>query len=179
MGIYPKNWTNLIYQGTGIASVLPILPLFVESLGLTTTDFGFIVSIMGAARLLTNIPVACLADIYGRRPLLMWGPIGTMISMVGHGFSKTLAELLSWRVLTGFFHFCFSYSWLGVSSSAQMGGGHLYLLDISTTANRARTLAPMAIAWSAGATLGPAIGGFLADQFGYQVKPPFLFFIFT
>lgn len=51
-----------------------------------------------------------------------------------------------------------------------MAGGHLYLADISTSANRGRTLAPMAAAWSVGATLGPAIGGIMADKWGLQVS---------
>jgi len=62
--------------------------------------------------------------------------------------------LLAWRVVNG------------VSSSAQMTGAQLYLTDISTPQNRGRTLSPTTAAWSAGAALGPAIGGIIAERFG-------------
>jgi MFS family permease len=47
-----------------------------------------------------------------------------------------------------------------------MTGAQLYLSDISTPANRARTLAPSSAAFAAGASVGPAIGGALAQSFG-------------
>mmetsp|Transcript_5926 Transcript_5926/g.14268 ORF Transcript_5926/g.14268 Transcript_5926/m.14268 type:complete len:402 (-) Transcript_5926:769-1974(-) len=55
----------------------------------------------------------------------------------------------------------------------QMTGAALYCSDISKPHNRARTLAPMTAAFSAGAAFGPAIGGALASQFG--VAPCFYF----
>lgn len=58
-----------------------------------------------------------------------------------------------------------------------MTAAHLYLSDISTPANRARTIAPLVAAWSVGGTIGPAIGGFLADRWGLQVG--YLVFLLT
>lgn len=55
-----------------------------------------------------------------------------------------------------------------------MAGAQAYLSDISTTANRARTMAPLMIGFSAGATLGPFVGGFLADYYD-SVRVPFVF----
>jgi MFS family permease len=53
-----------------------------------------------------------------------------------------------------------------------MTAATMYLSDISTPLNRARTLAPPSVAFSAGASIGPAIGGVLADTMGI----PFTFF---
>jgi len=69
--------------------------------------------------------------------------------MVGTGLSGSLPALLLWRAVSG------------AGGSAQMTGAQLYLSDISTPLNRARTLAPSSAAFAAGASLGPAIGGVL------------------
>ena len=98
--------------------------------------------------------MAAIGDSLGRRPLLICGPLATSAAMVGTGFSSTLSELLGWRFITG------------AAGAAQMTGAQLYLSDISTSANRARTMAPMLAAWSAGVTVGPAAGGILAEHIG-------------
>ena len=62
----------------------------------------------------------------------------------------------------------------GAGGSFQMAGAQAYLSDISTIKNRARTMAPLMIGFSAGAALGPFIGGFLCDYYE-SVRIPFIF----
>jgi len=128
---------------------------------MSTAEFGLVGSVFGGARLLSNLPLAVAAEHVGRRTFLTWGPALTAVSMVGTGLSGSLGVLLGWRVLTG------------LGGSAQMTGAQLYLADISKPSNRARTLAPTSAAFSAGASVGPAIGGILAQNFG--VVPCFFY----
>jgi MFS family permease len=137
------------------------MPLFCAELGLSTAEFGLVGSVFGGARLLSNLPLAVAAERFGRRAFLIWGPALTAVSMVGTGLSGSLGVLLGWRVLTG------------LGGAAQMTGAQLYLADISKPSNRARTLAPTSAAFSAGASVGPAIGGLLAQNFG--VVPCFFY----
>mmetsp|Transcript_31995 Transcript_31995/g.41124 ORF Transcript_31995/g.41124 Transcript_31995/m.41124 type:complete len:437 (-) Transcript_31995:227-1537(-) len=156
-GIDPRVWpiaTSTFITGSAIGVALPVMPLFAAELGLSTAEFGLVGSTFGAARLLSNPPLALLSEHVGRRQFLTWGPGITALSMVGTGLSGSLTALLGWRVLSG------------VGGSMQMTGGQLYLSDISKPENRARTMAPMTAAFSAGASIGPAIGGVLATQFG-------------
>lgn len=81
--------------------------------------------------------------------------------MCGYISVRVSLELMSWRFVSG------------TSGAAQMTGAQLYLTDISTAENRARTLAPSTISWSIGACLGPAIGGLIAEHFG--LCSPFYF----
>ena len=69
---------------------------------------------------------------------------------------STLSELVAFRFLNG------------VGGSLQMAGAQMYLSDISTPANRARTMAPIGMAFAAGATVGPGIGGLMAEHFGFR-----------
>jgi DHA1 family multidrug resistance protein-like MFS transporter len=158
--VWPIAGSGLL-MGSAIGVVIPIMPLFIRELGLTTSQLGMIVASMGVARLLLNIPAAHLCDTIGRRPLLVGGPIMTAISMLGTGVSKTFAELALWRAVTG------------AGGAAQMTGSQMYLADISTTANRARTLAPSGAAFSIGFAFGPSISGLIAENYG--LRAPFAF----
>jgi predicted MFS family arabinose efflux permease len=61
---------------------------------------------------------------------------------------------------------------VGTGLSTTMAGASLYLADISTPRNRAASTAPLLQSALLGFTIGPAIGGFLAQQLG--VHSPFM-----
>ena len=150
-----------LLMGSGIGVIVPVMPLFATSLGVSPAGLGMVVAVMGAARLFTNVPAAWAADRYGRKPLMVIGPVcsaaGTMLCCVATG----LPQLLLFRAMSGF------------GGSVQMTGSHLYLADISKPENRARTMAPLAIAFSMGMALGPVAGGILAEHSG--LAAPFLY----
>jgi MFS family permease len=158
--VWPIAFSSLL-MGIAIGVVIPLLPLMSRELGLSTSQFGFLISSMGLARLLLNIPAATLVDKIGRKPLLVGGPLMTSISMIGTGLASGLNELVSWRLMTG------------AGGSLQMSGAQSYLSDISTVRNRARTIAPTAIAFQIGFSIGPSISGMLAETYGF--RPPFFF----
>ena len=45
-----------------------------------------------------------LSDYYGRRPVLLFGPLGLALSMYGFGLSKTFWQLCIFRFLQGTFN---------------------------------------------------------------------------
>eukprot|EP01059_Diplonema_ambulator_P036961 TRINITY_DN9532_c0_g1_i2.p1 TRINITY_DN9532_c0_g1~~TRINITY_DN9532_c0_g1_i2.p1 ORF type:complete len:454 (+),score=73.02 TRINITY_DN9532_c0_g1_i2:56-1417(+) len=143
-----------LLNGSGIGVIIPVMPLFANSIGISPAGLGMVVAVMGAARLVCNIPAAWAADRYGRKPLMVAGP---GVSAAGTGFcaiASSLPELLVFRVMSGF------------GGSLQMTGGQLYLADISTPETRARTMAPLAAAFSLGMMVGPMVGGIIAGSHG-------------
>ncbi|KAJ3326579.1 hypothetical protein HDU93_002380, partial [Gonapodya sp. JEL0774] len=154
--VWPIAFSSLL-MGAAIGVIQPVLPIFAKSLEISTGHYGLIISSTFLFRLLTNVPAAHIGAKYGRRPLLVGGPIVTAGAMLYNGFARSAADLL------------FSRAALGVGGSAQITGSQLYLTDISKRSNRARTLAPSSAAWSAGAVIGPALGGFLAESFSLSV----------
>uniref|UniRef100_A0A7S4LNJ0 Major facilitator superfamily (MFS) profile domain-containing protein n=1 Tax=Eutreptiella gymnastica TaxID=73025 RepID=A0A7S4LNJ0_9EUGL len=160
----PRAWpiaASSLITGSAIGVVLPVMPLFAKSLGVSATELGLVVGVMGLARLLFNVPAAVVAQRYGRRPLLVGGSMMTSVGMGFTALSTTLMELMACRFM------------VGVGGSFQITGAQLYLTDISSKANRARTIGTNVIAFNAGTLLGPAIGGYLAQQFGLHA--PFYF----
>lgn len=105
--VWPIAMSTFI-TGTAIGVALPVMPLFAAELGLSTGEFGLVGSIFGAARLLSNPPLAMLSERVGRRKFLMWGPGITAISMVGTGLSGSLPVLLGWRAISGTLYTFFS-----------------------------------------------------------------------
>ena len=108
--------TVLVMAGQGVIS--PILPLFAKEFGVGAAAVGLTLSSFALARLILNVPLGLLSDRYGRRMLLVSGPIVTGIGMVGSGFSQNIEQLLLWRFIAG------------AGSALYMTGAMIYLADI-------------------------------------------------
>ena len=61
----------------GHACVAPVLPAFATEFGASAAQVGACLSAFALARLLLNVPSGALADVAGRRPLLVAGPLVT------------------------------------------------------------------------------------------------------
>ena len=147
--------TVLVMAGQGVIS--PILPLFAKEFGVGAAAVGLTLSSFALARLILNVPLGLLSDRYGRRMLLVSGPIVTGIGMVGSGFSQNIEQLLLWRFIAG------------AGSALYMTGAMIYLADISTPENRARFIGTNQGALLLGVSIGPAIGGLLGEFYGLRV----------
>jgi len=148
---------SMLFTGTAVGLVVPVLPMFVhQGLGLSTSAFGVIIGAFAVTKLVANVPAAILADRVGRKPLLTSGMALVGVGMGAMSLVGSMEEMVACRMLSG----------VGVATFTT--GSTLYLADLSTPLNRARTMAPIVAAFSAGTSVGPAIGGVLADVVGAQ-----------
>ncbi len=159
--VYPIALSSLL-MGSAIGIIMPLMPAISRELNISHGEFGIVVSVMGFTRILANIPASFAAEKFGRRPCLVGGPFISSTGMLLTAVATSLNELIASRFITG------------IGGSTQMAAAQLYLSDISTPQNRARTIAPQMIGFAVGATLGPAIGGILAD---YYSSPQIPFFV--
>ena len=147
-----------LHAGTTIGIIVPCMPLLVNELNISSTQFGLIVSSFGIAKLLGNIPSSHYVNIIGRKPMFFSGLGLASVAIGGIGLSLNPAFGFPWivccRLLTG----------LGVS--AIVAGGNMMVADISTSLNRTQTQAPLMSAWQMGMIAGPGVGGVLIDTFG-------------
>ena len=150
--------TVLVMAGQGMVS--PVLPLYADEFGVTTAQIGLTMTMFGLARMIFNVPMGVLADRHGRRPLLVGGPMVVAVGMIGSGLAPTFAMLLLWRFVAG------------VGSAAYMTGAQIYLIDISEPRNRARHVAVNQGALLLGVSIGPGIGGLIAEIAG--LTAPFI-----
>jgi MFS family permease len=157
----PRIWpiaASFFLTGTSLGIVVPCMPLLVSELGITPSQFGFVISSFALAKLLSNIPSTHYVDIVGRKPLMVAGLGMCALGLSGIGVS----------LYPGF-----GYPWIiacrvisGVGVSAFVAGSFMYLIDVSTHLNRARTNAPPSAGFNAGLALGPAMGGALVELAG-------------
>ena len=80
-----------VYMCIIYVCMFQVMPIFARDLGLSTAEYGVIVSVMGLSRLLANIPAAWAAEKYGRRPLLIGGPA---ITAIGLNYNKNIFTIL-------------------------------------------------------------------------------------
>ncbi|KAF9259196.1 MFS general substrate transporter [Marasmius fiardii PR-910] len=137
--------------------IYPFIPEFIERIGITGGEesrigyyVGFIQSLFFLSESFTVTLWARASDLYGRRPILLIGPLGLTFAMVGFGLSKTFWSLVVFRCAQGMFN-----GNIGVSKTV--------LAELSDKTNRADAFALISVAWTSGSTLGPALGGLLAD----------------
>ena len=138
----------------------PVLPLLARSVGLGTADIGLVYATTACARLVTNVPATWVAERIGRRPCLVAGPLAASIGMLGLASSSCFEHLVVSNVC------------VGTGLATTMAGASLYLADVSTPRNRAQSTAPLLQSALLGFSIGPAIGGGLAQSLG--VNMPFL-----
>ena len=149
--------TFLVMAGQGVVS--PIIPLYASDFGVSATMVGLTLTVFAFARLILNVPAGLIADRYGRRVLLVGGPLLTAIGMFGSGQADGIWVLLAWRFVAG------------AGSAFYMSGAMTYLIDIAPPEKRTRYVATNQWALSVGVALGPGVGGLIADA--YSLSTPF------
>ncbi len=147
--------TFLVMAGQSVVS--PVLPLYAKDFGVSATMVGLTLTVFALARLIVNVPAGMIADRYGRRVLLVGGPIVTSIGMFGSGYADDIWTLLVWRFVAG------------AGSALYMSAALIYLIDIAPPEKRARYVATNQWALSFGVAIGPGIGGLVADRYGLSV----------
>ena len=139
-------------EGTIVATAMPTI---VGALG------GFdLFSWVFSAYLLTQavmIPIyGRLADVYGRKPILLIG-IGVFLAgSVLCGFSWNMTSLIVFRVVQG------------IGAGSLIPVGQTVVGDIYSGEQRARMQGYVSSTFGSAAILGPLIGGFLANHFGWK-----------
>ncbi|THU78761.1 MFS general substrate transporter [Dendrothele bispora CBS 962.96] len=140
-------------KSTGITKatvIYPFIPEFVKSTGITKGDetktgyyAGVIESCFFVSEALVCVYWGRASDVVGRRPVLLLGPLGLTLAMLGFGLSKTF--------------------WSLGTFDGNIGVGRTLMMEITDSTNRADALTYIPIMWSLGITVGPMVGGLLAD----------------
>ncbi|KAI0649187.1 MFS general substrate transporter [Trametes meyenii] len=136
--------------------IYPFINQLVSELDITGGDekkvgyyAGLIESLFFATEALFIMQWSRVSDRIGRKPVLLTGVGGLCISMLFFGLSKTFTGLVVSRCIVGMLN-----GNIGVIKSM--------LAELTDSTNMAQGFALMPVMWSAGATIGPLIGGQLA-----------------
>jgi len=135
---------------------LPVVPLFAVSLGATTSEVGFINSSFLLMCGLLALPLGFMGDRWGRRRIINLGLLIAAAASLLLYWSRTPWELIGIYLIFGV-----GLAMIGPSLMAQVA-------DISPASHLGRAYGWYTTAIYTAMSLGPAVGGVLAEMVGYR-----------
>lgn len=147
---------NLFLVFTGIGLIIPIMPKYMDNLGITGSTVGLLVAAFSLTQLLFSPLAGRLSDQFGRKKMIVSG-------MVLFAFSEALFGLASDTVLL------FLARMLGgISAAMIMPAVMAYAADVTTNEERAAGMGYINASITTGFIIGPGIGGYISE-FGIRV----------
>jgi DHA1 family multidrug resistance protein-like MFS transporter len=144
----------------GFNFVNPFLPLFIQQLGDYTNEeaafwSGMATAGLGIAMFVGGPLWGIVADKWGRKAMLLRAQFCSVLILIGLGLSPNVYWVVGLRILQGFF------SGTMTAAQAMVAGG-------TPREKMPFAMGLLLVAVFSGTTLGPLLGGILADVFGYR-----------
>ncbi|HAO10347.1 MAG TPA: MFS transporter [Planktothrix sp. UBA8407] len=141
---------------TSITTLLPTLPLYIESLGGTTQQIGWVMGAFALGLLPSRFWFGPLADRKSRKLVLLIGTMVGTIAPLGYLFAESIPLMLSLRA----FH--------GISVAGFTIGYSALVADIAPVERRGEVIGYMSLVAPIGMAIGPAVGGTMQAMVGYD-----------
>jgi DHA1 family multidrug resistance protein-like MFS transporter len=159
-GLY-AIWVAELLAIAGFGSVTPIVPFFIQELGVTDPAqlriWVGLVQTSGSVTLAVFSPIwGRLADSYGRRIMFLRALFGGALTMTLMGLSSQVWQLVLFRGLGGIF-------------TGTVAAANVLVASSVPAEHRGSSLGLLQMAIMTGSALGPLTGGTLGDLFGYRV----------
>lgn len=135
---------------------IPVVPLYAKSLGADTATVGWINSIFFLTAGCLSLPVGLLSDRWGRKRLALGGVFVVSLTCFALAWAGTPAQLMA------------IYFFFGVGLSAYGPTMMSYVADISPVTHVGRSYGWYTTSLYVGMSVGPAIGAWIAERFGFQ-----------
>ncbi len=154
----PHIVTLIMIMGIAVLSMnvfLPSLPAMTEYFGTDYRLMQLSVAIYLGVNAVLQVVVGPLSDRLGRRPVVLWGLVIFIVASVGCVFAPTVETFLAFRMLQGTVV-------VGVVLSRTI------VRDTVPQDQAASMIGYVTMGMAVVPMLGPAIGGFLDETFGWQ-----------
>jgi len=148
--------SSLLLWGFGEGLFIYFQPIYLKQLGADPLQIGWILGLTSLAFTISHLPAGALADQFGRKRILL---TGWFIGVVA-GLMMFLADSLP-VFLLGFI----LYSFTGFMMSPMQS----YVTAAKGSWTTIRALTTVSASFNIGAVIGPALGGYLSDQYGLQI----------
>ncbi len=143
--IFLTIFVNLV----GFGIIIPLLPFYAESFGASPLVIGLLFAVFSLCQLASAPALGDLSDRYGRRPVLIFSLLGTVISFAMLALAHSIAMLFAARIVDGL-------------SGGNISTARAYVADVTEPKDRARAYGLIGAAFGLGFILGPALSGMLA-----------------
>ena len=139
--IFLTIFVNLV----GFGIIIPLLPFYAETFGASPLIIGLLFASFSLSQLVASPILGDLSDRYGRRPVLIFSLLGTVVSFVMLALAGNLPLLFAARIVDGL-------------SGGNITTARAYIADITTEENRARAFGLLGAAFGLGFIVGPGLG---------------------
>jgi DHA1 family tetracycline resistance protein-like MFS transporter len=143
--IFLTIFVNLV----GFGIIVPLLPFYAERFGASPFVIGLLFGIFSLCQLVAAPALGDLSDRYGRRPVLIFSLLGTVLSFVMLALAQSIAMLFLARIVDGL-------------SGGNISTARAYVADVTEPKDRARAYGMIGAAFGLGFIFGPALSGVLA-----------------
>ena len=143
--IFLTVFVNLV----GFGIIIPLLPFYAETFGATPVVIGLLFASFSLAQLVAAPVLGALSDRFGRRPVLIFSLIGTVVSFAMLAVAQSLAMLFAARVIDGL-------------SGGNITIARAYIADVTEPADRAKAFGFLGAAFGLGFVVGPGLAGLFA-----------------
>ena len=143
--IFLTIFVNLV----GFGIIIPLLPFYAETFGASPLIIGLLFASFSLSQLVASPILGDLSDRYGRRPVLIFSLLGTVVSFVMLALAGNLPLLFAARIVDGL-------------SGGNITTARAYIADITTEENRARAFGLLGAAFGLGFIVGPGLGAALS-----------------
>jgi len=154
----------LVMLGFGI--IIPVMPYYATQLGATEAVFGWLMASYSIMQFIFSPIWGKVSDRIGRKPILLVGISGYIITFTIFAFANQLWLLFAARILAG------------ILSSATLPTAMAVIGDTTSEEDRGKGMGILGAGMGLGFIFGPAIGGILSKYslFGLpHLATPFLF----
>ncbi|MCX6137496.1 MAG: MFS transporter [Ignavibacteriales bacterium] len=141
------------YVGSAINVALPSIG---REFSADVVELSWVALSFLLASAVSLVPIGRLADIYGRRPIFLSGMALFSLASLLAGFSTSLGFLIAMRIFQG------------IGGSMMFGTGMAIVLSVYPPAERGTALGFNVAAVYLGLSIGPILGGFLIQAFGWR-----------
>jgi len=143
--IFLTLFVNLV----GFGIIIPLLPFYAQTFGASPLVIGLLFASFSLSQLVASPVLGHLSDRWGRRPVLIFSLIGTVVSFAMLAIATSLTMLFVARIVDGL-------------SGGNITTARAYIADITTEENRAKAYGVLGAAFGLGFIIGPALGGAFA-----------------
>ncbi len=138
--------------------VYSILAIYLnQQLGATVTMVGFIYMVGSASGAIFSPTVGKLSDKFGRRRILILSMFGFMIAFSAYAIIQNASQAILIQALEG-------ATWAAMSATAMA-----FIADLVPSEKRGWAMGVYDRTWFVGWVVGPILGGYLADTFGFRI----------
>jgi DHA1 family tetracycline resistance protein-like MFS transporter len=144
--IFLTIFVNLI----GFGIIIPLLPFYAETFGASPIVIGLLFAVFSICQLVAAPVLGDLSDRWGRRPILIFSLLGTVVSFVMLAMAHSISMLFLARIVDGL-------------SGGNISTARAYVADVTEPKDRAKAYGLIGAAFGLGFIMGPALSGMLAQ----------------